>query len=85
MAALIRRLASGEGLTPVLLLLGLLLVMLALMGQATTNSAQFGQVYFWLLLISAIGLGALAALILYNLVGLVGSYRRRTPGARCRR
>lgn len=56
MAALIRRLASGEGLTPVLLLLGLLLVMLALMGQATTNSAQFGQVYFWLLLISAIGL-----------------------------
>ena len=82
MAALIRRLASGEGLAPTLLLLGLLLVILVLMGHATTNSTQFGQVYFWLLLISAIGLGALAALIFYNLIGLIGLYRRRTPGAR---
>ena len=72
MAALIRRLASGEGLAPTLLLLGLLLVILVLMGHATTNSTQFGQVYFWLLLISAIGLGALAALIFYNLIGLIG-------------
>ena len=82
MAALIRRLASGEGLAPGLLLLGLLLVILVLMGHATTNSAQFGQVYFWLLLISAIGLGALAVLIGYNLIGLIRLYRRRMPGAR---
>ena len=82
MAALIRRLASGEGLAPTLLLLGTLVVILALMGRATTNSAQFGQMYFWLLLVSAIGLGALAALILYNLFGLIRLYRRRTPGAR---
>jgi nitrogen fixation/metabolism regulation signal transduction histidine kinase len=82
MAALIRRLASGEGLAPTLLLLGALVIILALMGRATTNSAQFGQMYFWLLLVSAIGLGALAALILYNLFGLIRLYRRRTPGAR---
>ena len=70
MAALIRRLASGQGLAPALLLLGLLLVILVLMGRATTNSAKFGQMYSWLLLVSAIGLGALTLLILYNLIGL---------------
>ena len=43
MVALIRRLASGQGLAPALLLLGLLLVILVLMGRATTNSAKFGQ------------------------------------------
>ena len=82
MAALIRRLASGQGLAPATLLLGLLLVILVLMGRATTNSAKFGQMYSWLLLVSAIGLGALAALILYNLVGLVRLYRHRIPGSR---
>ncbi|MDS4039820.1 MAG: ATP-binding protein [Candidatus Competibacter sp.] len=82
MVALIRRLASGQGLAPALLLLGLLLVILVLMGRATTNSAKFGQMYFWLLLLCAIGLGALVALILYNLVGLMRLYRRRVPGTR---
>ncbi len=82
MAALIRRLASGQGLAPALLLLGLLLVILVLMGRATTNSAKFGQMYSWLLLVSAIGLGALTLLILYNLIGLVRLYRHRIPGSR---
>lgn len=82
MAALIRRLASGQGLAPALLLLGLLLIILVLMGGATTDPAHFGQMYSWLLLISAIGLGALVILILYNLIGLISSYRRRVPGTR---
>lgn len=82
MAPLIHRLARGQGLTPTLLLLGLLLVILVLMGRATTNSAKFGQLYSWLLLFSAVGLGALTLLILYNLVGLLRLYRRRVPGAR---
>ncbi len=82
MGALIRRLARGQGRLPALALLGLLLVILVLMGRATTNSAQFGQMYSWLLLLSAIGLGALAVLILYNLMGLIRLYRRNEPGAR---
>jgi nitrogen fixation/metabolism regulation signal transduction histidine kinase len=82
MAALIRRMAHGQGLLPALALLGLLLVILVLMGRATTNSAQFGRMYSGLLLLSAIGLGVLAVLILYNLVGLICLYRRNVPGAR---
>ncbi|MBK9950056.1 MAG: HAMP domain-containing protein [Candidatus Competibacteraceae bacterium] len=82
MATLIRRFASGRGLALTLLLFGLLLVLLILMGRATTNSAKFGQMYGWLLLVSAIGLGALASLILYNLIALIGLYRRRAPGSR---
>ena len=82
MAALIRRLAYGQGLLSALALLVVLLIILVLMGHATTNSAQFGRMYFWLLLTSAIGLGALAILIVYNLIGLIGLYRRNDPGAR---
>ena len=72
MAALIRRLARGQGPFPVLVLLGLLLVMLVVVAGATTNSTHFEQVYAWLLLASAIGLAVLAALILYNLISLLG-------------
>lgn len=82
MAALIRRLARGQGLAPVLVLLGLLLILLALMASATTNSTHFEQMYIWLLLASGVGLAALVALILYNLIGLINLYRRRAPGAR---
>ncbi|HPE73445.1 MAG TPA: two-component sensor histidine kinase, partial [Candidatus Competibacter sp.] len=82
MAALIRRLARGQGLFPVLVLLGLLLVMLVVVAGATTNSTHFEQVYAWLLLASAVGLAVLAALILYNLISLLGLYRRQVPGAR---
>jgi len=81
-AALIRRLARGQGLFPVLVLLGLLLVMLVVVAGATTNSTHFEQVYAWLLLASAVGLAVLAALILYNLISLLGLYRRQVPGAR---
>ncbi|MCB1776085.1 MAG: HAMP domain-containing protein, partial [Candidatus Competibacteraceae bacterium] len=83
MATLIlRRLARGRGLPAVLALLGVLLIILVLMSGATTDSAQFQQVYGWLLLISAIGLGSLAALILYNLIDLLRRYGRQAPGAR---
>jgi len=82
MAALIlRRLARGRGLSAMLALLGVLLILLVLMSGATTDSAQFQQVYGWLLLTSAIGLGSLAALILYNLIDLLRRYWRRSPGA----
>lgn len=81
MAALIRRLARGQGLSAVLGLLALLLVILVLMSGATTDSTQFEQIYGWLLLTSAVGLGALAVLILYNLIELLRRYRRRAPGA----
>jgi len=63
----IRRFASGRGLLPPVLLFCLLLALLVLMGRATTNSAKFGQMYIGLLLASAVGLGSLALLILYNL------------------
>ena len=65
-----------------LMLLGLLLVMLVLVAGATANSVHFEQMYAWLLLASAVGLAVLAALILYNLVSLLGLYRRQVPGAR---
>lgn len=81
MVALIRRLAHGQGLAAVLGLLGLLLVILTLMSNATADSTQFEQVYGWMLLISAIGLGALAVLIVYNLIELLRRYRSQAPGA----
>ncbi|HAS50320.1 MAG TPA: two-component sensor histidine kinase [Gammaproteobacteria bacterium] len=81
MAALIRQLARGQGLSVVLGLLGMLLVILTLMSNATTDSTQFEQVYGWMLLISAIGLCALAVLIVYNLIELLRRYRRHAPGA----
>ena len=82
MAALIRRLARGQGLTPALLLFGLLLVLLVLLAWASTAAVQFERLYFWLLPVSALGLAALAALIVYNLVGLLRLYHRQVPGAR---
>lgn len=82
MAALIRRLARGQGVWPVLALLGLLLLVLILMGRATTDSARFGQMYAQLLVLSAFGLVALALLIVYNLIALLRLYRRNVPGAR---
>ncbi|HPF59243.1 MAG TPA: ATP-binding protein [Candidatus Competibacteraceae bacterium] len=82
MAALIlHRLARGRGLPAVLALLGVLLIILVLMSGATTDSAQFQQVYGWLLLTSAIGLGSLVVLIVYNLIDLLRRYWRRAPGA----
>ncbi len=80
--AVIRRFASGRGLLPPVLLFCLLLALLVLMGRATTNSAKFGQMYIGLLLASAVGLGSLALLILYNLFQLIGLYRHRIPGSR---
>lgn len=82
MAKLIKRLARGQQPIVVLGLLGLLIVILILMSRATTDSTQFEQIYGWLLLLSALGLGAFILLILYNLIDLVRRYRRRTPGSR---
>jgi len=75
-------LKKGGGLLPVVGLLSLLLVILALMSQATENSAHFSRLYSWLLLSSASGLLLLAALIGYNLYRLLRQYRADTPGSR---
>ena len=66
---------------PVLSLLALLLGLL-LMSNATENSAHFGEMYSWLLLLSALGLLLLSALIGYSLYQLLNRFRRREPGAR---
>ncbi len=67
---------------PMLGLFGLLLVSLYLMSDATQNSARFGQLYSWLLLLNTLGLVVLAALIGSNLYWLVTQYRRGTAGSR---
>jgi nitrogen fixation/metabolism regulation signal transduction histidine kinase len=82
MATLMRRFARWRSLVPTLFLLGFLLIVMILMGRATTNSAKFGQMYAWLLLFSTIGLSAMSILILYHLVELIRLYRRRIPGSR---
>jgi nitrogen fixation/metabolism regulation signal transduction histidine kinase len=82
MAALIRRLARGQGLAPTILLLGLLLVHLSVDGSRHHQLSPVWQMYSWLLLVSAVGLAALAILILYNLIGLIRLYRHRVPGSR---
>ncbi|MFO1371125.1 MAG: ATP-binding protein [Candidatus Competibacteraceae bacterium] len=81
LVALIRRFAHVRGLWPALASL-VLLIVLVFMSRATTNSAHFGRMYSRLLLVSAIGLGILAILLIYNLVGLVRLYHHQVPGAR---
>jgi len=66
---------------PVLSLLALLLG-LVLMSNATENSARFGELYSWLLLLSALGLLLLGGLIGRSLYLLLYRFRRREPGAR---
>ena len=57
------RAGRAAGLVAVLLLFTLLLASLVIMSDATQNSARFGRLYSLLLLFNAIGLLALAGLM----------------------
>jgi nitrogen fixation/metabolism regulation signal transduction histidine kinase len=70
------------GALPLAVLSALLLAVLFMMSAATQNSAVFGQLYSWLLATSVIGIGLLVALIVINVLHLVGQYRARVPGSR---
>jgi nitrogen fixation/metabolism regulation signal transduction histidine kinase len=70
------------GLAPILLMVALALVSLTLMGEATKDSARFGQLYSWLLAANALGLLILCALIVWNLLRLVQQVRASRAGAR---
>jgi len=70
------------GLAPILAMVVLALVSLTLMGEATKDSARFGQLYSWLLAANAVGLLILCALIVWNLLRLVQQVRAGRAGAR---
>ncbi|MGD8313027.1 MAG: ATP-binding protein, partial [Gammaproteobacteria bacterium] len=70
------------GLLPMLVLFALLLVSLSYMSDATHNSERFGQMYSWLLVANAVGLVILGALVVVNIIWLLGQHRRQVPGAR---
>ena len=76
----LKKLSSGA--LPVVVLAVLLLTTLTLMGDATEDSARFGELYSVLLILNALGLATLLALIVWNLVKLLAQVRRRVPGAR---
>lgn len=60
----------------------LLMVSLYAISDATSNSANFGKYYDWLVFFNAIGLIGLIALIVYNVYKLVVQYRLKTIGSR---
>ena len=72
---------TGTGMVPMLGLFVLLLVSLSYMSDATHNSERFGQMYSWLLLVNAAALVILGALVVANLVWLIGRQRKKAPGA----
>ena len=76
----LRRLSAG--ITPVITLFFLLLVSLYLMSSATQNSAQFGQLYSFLLILNLLELVVLVGLITVNLQRLRRQYREGVVGSR---
>ncbi len=60
----------------------LLILSLYLLSAATENSARFGRLYVWLLLLNAVVLVALVAVIISNLRRLIRSVRSREAGSR---
>jgi PAS domain S-box-containing protein len=70
------------GALPLAILSALLLAALVMMTAATQNSAVFGRLYSWLLVTSVLGIGLLVALLVLNVLRLVGQYRARVPGSR---
>lgn len=60
----------------------LLLVSLTLLSEATQNSARFGSLYVWLLLINVLGLLVLLGLIVGNVWQLLRQRRRGQVGSR---
>jgi nitrogen fixation/metabolism regulation signal transduction histidine kinase len=77
-----RALRRLKDLGPTVGLVVLLLVSISLMGDATEDSARFGEQYWWLLGANALGLVALGGLIFYNLLRLVHQVRDGRAGAR---
>ena len=76
----LRRLSAG--IAPVITLFFLLLVSLYLMSSATQNSAQFGQIYSFLLALNVLELIVLVGLITINLRRLRQQYREGVVGSR---
>ncbi|MGD2082389.1 MAG: ATP-binding protein [Chromatiales bacterium] len=74
--------AFSRRVLPVFALLALLLVALDLMSSAVQNSATLSRLFIPLLVFSVLGLVALVVLIVFNLVRLLGQFRRREPGSR---
>lgn len=72
----------GRSIWPMLFLFLILLVSLSFMSNATHNSEQFSESYFWLLLTNVLGILVLVFLIGTNLYWLVKQYREHIPGAR---
>ena len=72
---------TGPGMLPMLGLFALLLVSLSYMSDATDTSASLGQMYYWLLLVNAAALVILGAMVVANLVWLIGRQRKKAPGA----
>jgi len=71
-------------LATVLLIAALLLALigLALLGEITSNSENFGQIYPYILVINGVGSILLLLLIGANLLRLFRDHRRNVPGAR---
>ena len=76
----LKRLTTGP--KPVILLFVLILSSLYLMSAATQHSAQFGQLYSWILAINVFAMLLLLALIGRNLLHLIQQYRQRVAGSR---
>jgi len=70
----------GFGILPILAMFIVLLVSLSLMSDATHNSERFGEHYSWLLLINALGLVVLGALVVANIIWLLGQQRKKAAG-----
>ena len=66
----------------ILALVILLVVSLYLISDATSNSANFGKYYNWLIFFNVVGLFGLLALIIYNVFKLIVQYRLKTIGSR---
>ena len=66
----------------ILALVILLVVSLYAISDATSNSANFGKYYNWLVFFNALGLVSLIGLIVYNVYKLVVQYRLKTIGSR---
>ena len=70
------------GVVPLATLSVLLLASLLMMSEATQNSAVFGRLYSWLLVLNIIGVILLSALIFFNLRRLFRQHRRGVTGSR---
>lgn len=69
------------GMLPMLAVFAFLLVSLFLMSDATHNSERFGWLYSWLLLVNAAALILLGALVVANIIWLIGQRREKAVGA----